>query len=113
MIDPGTFRQMALSFEETLEQPHFEKTSFRVNKKIFATLDIAAGKVVVKLSEIEQSVFCGYDRSVMYPVNGGWGKQGWTVINLKTISHEILLDALTTSYCNVAPVRLSEKYKIF
>jgi len=113
MIDPGTFRQMALSFEETLEQPHFEKTSFRVNKKIFATLDIASGKVVVKLSEIEQSVFCGYDRSVMYPVNGGWGKQGWTVIDLKTVSTEILLDALTTSYCNVAPVRLSEKYKLF
>lgn len=113
MIDPGTFIQMALSFEETIEQPHFEKTSFRVNKKIFATLDSTAGKVVVKLSEIEQSIFCGYDHSVMYPVNGGWGKQGWTVIDLKTVSTEILLDALTTSYCNVAPARLSEKYKLF
>jgi len=113
MIDISTFRQMALSFEEVVEMPHFEKASFRVNKKIFATLNAEAETAVIKLTEVEQSVFCGYDRTVMYPVNGGWGKQGWTVINLKTISHEILLDALTTSYCNVAPVRLSEKYKIF
>ena len=113
MIDTGTFRQMALSFEESVEQPHLNKTSFRVNKRIFATLDAVAGKIVVKLSEVEQSVFCGYDRSVMHPVNGGWGKQGWTLINLKTVSAEILLDALTTSYCNVAPIRLSEKYKRF
>ena len=113
MIEPETFSQMALSFEGAEEQPHFGKPSFRVNKRIFATLDVKAGKVVVKLSELEQSVFCGYDKSVMYPVNGGWGKQGWTVADLNTISHEILLDALTTSYCNVAPARLSEKYKLF
>ena len=113
MIATDTFRQMALSFEEVEEQPHFGKPSFRVNRKIFATLDINAGKVVLKLSEVEQSVFCGYDKSVMHPVNGGWGKQGWTVADLKAISHEILLDALTTSYCNVAPARLSEKYKFF
>jgi predicted DNA-binding protein (MmcQ/YjbR family) len=113
MIEPETFSQMALSFEGAEEQPHFGKPSYRVNKKIFATLDAKAGKVVLKLSEVEQSVFCGYDKSVMYPVNGGWGKQGWTVADLNTISHEVLLDALTTSYCNVAPARLSEKYKLF
>jgi predicted DNA-binding protein (MmcQ/YjbR family) len=113
MISTHIFRQMALSFEDVVEMPHFEKASFRVNKKIFATLNEVEEKAVIKLSEVEQSVFCGYDRSVMYPVNGGWGKQGWTVINLKTVSHEILMDALTTSYCNVAPVKLSEKYKIF
>ena len=113
MIDVNIFRRIALSFEEVVGLPHFEKASFRVNKKIFATLNVQTQMAVVKLSEVEQSVFCGYDRSVMYPVNGGWGKQGWTVINLKVVSHEILLDALTTSYCNVAPLRLAEKYKIF
>ena len=113
MITIDTFRQMALSFEETMEMPHFGKPSFRVNHKIFATLDEKSAKAVVKLTEVEQSVFCGYDHTVMHPVNGGWGKQGWTVINLETVSHEILADALTTSYCNVAPVHLKEKYKIF
>jgi predicted DNA-binding protein (MmcQ/YjbR family) len=113
MIDTDTFSLMALSFEEAVEMPHFDKASFRVNKKIFATLDSKAGKAVIKLSEVEQSVFCGYDRTVMYPVNGGWGKQGWTIIDLKAVSHDILSDALTTSYCNVAPLKLREKYKLF
>lgn len=113
MITTETFRQMALSFEGAVEMPHFGKPSFRVNQKIFATLDEKAARAVVKLTDVEQSVFCGYDHTIMQPVNGGWGKQGWTVINLKTVSPEILRDALTTSYCNVAPVHLSENYKRF
>jgi hypothetical protein len=40
MVDIATFRQLARSFPETSEQPHFEKPSFRVGKKIFATLDL-------------------------------------------------------------------------
>jgi|APDOM4702015159_1054818.scaffolds.fasta_scaffold24209_2 predicted DNA-binding protein (MmcQ/YjbR family) len=113
MIDAETFRKLALEFEEVIELPHFAKASFRVNKRIFATLDEKAGKAIVKLSEVEQSVFCGYEKSVMYPVNGSWGKQGWTAIDLQTVSLEILTDALSTSYCNVAPPGLSEKYKHF
>ena len=33
MVDEKIFREMALSFPEVTEQKHFEKTSFRVNKK--------------------------------------------------------------------------------
>ena len=113
MINAETFREMALSLAEAVEMPHFNKPSFRVNQKIFATLDEKAARAVVKLTDVEQSVFCGYDHTIMQPVNGGWGKQGWTVINLETVSHEILRDALTTSYCNVAPGHLSENYKRF
>ncbi len=32
-------RTLALSFPESTEEPHFEKISFRVKKKIFATYD--------------------------------------------------------------------------
>jgi predicted DNA-binding protein (MmcQ/YjbR family) len=39
MLSIKKFRQIALSFPGTEELPHFEKTSFRVKKKIFATLD--------------------------------------------------------------------------
>jgi hypothetical protein len=38
MITAETFRKMALSFPETVELPHFERTSFRVKNRIFATL---------------------------------------------------------------------------
>ncbi len=110
MITPETIRQLSLSFEETEEKPHFEKTSFRVKGKIFATLDIATNKLVIKLSEIDQSVFSG-DKTAIYPVPNKWGKQGWTMIDLAKVEREILEDALTTAYCEVAPAKLGNKYR--
>jgi hypothetical protein len=111
MVSTDSFRQLALSFDEVVEQPHFEKASFRVNKKIFATLDENKQQGVVKLSAIDQSVFCSVDAAIFYPANGAWGKQGWTIVELKTVKKPMLKDALTTAYCNVAPKALAEKYK--
>lgn len=103
MVKIEDFKKIILSMQNIEEQPHFEKSSFRVNKKIVATLDTKTKKVVIKLSEIEQSVFGAYDKTVIYPVNGTWGKQGWTVIELDKVKKEVLKDALQTSYNNVAP----------
>lgn len=105
-----TVRQLALAFEEAEELPHFEKTSFRVKKKIFATLDIERKRAMVKLSEIDQSVFGLFDNSIIYPVPGKWGLQGATYIELDKVSEDILSDALKISYCLVAPKKLAEKY---
>ena len=99
----------ALSFPEVIQQPHFERTSFRVRKKIFATLDTVDQKVVVKLSEVDQSVFSDYNPSIIYPVPGGWGKRGATVIELKKVRKAMFKDALQTAYCMVAPKVLSER----
>lgn len=112
MVSIDTFRKSALSFDEAVEQPHFEKPSFRVSKKIFATPDQKNQTVTLKLSEIDQSVYCSFDQSIIYPVSGTWGKQGWTIAELKKIGKGMLRDALTVSYCNAAPKRLSEKYII-
>ena len=111
MVSISSFKKTALAFEEASEQPHFEKTSFRVNKKIFATLDEAKQIVVVKLTVEEQAVFCLFDKTIIYPVPGKWGLQGWTKIELKKIKREMLLDALAVSYWNAAPKKLAEKYK--
>ena len=40
MVSIETFRKIALSFPEATQEPHLEITSFRVNKKIFATLNV-------------------------------------------------------------------------
>ncbi len=111
MVSIKTLYSVALSFPETTEQPHFEKTSFRVGKKIFATYDKELNRVCIKLSEIDQDVFCTYHKEVIYPVPNKWGKQGWTFIELKKVPKEMFVDALTTAYCEVAPKKLSEKYR--
>ncbi|MBL0743156.1 MmcQ/YjbR family DNA-binding protein [Chryseolinea lacunae] len=99
----------ALALPEAVQQPHFEKTSFRIRKKIFATLDVPGQKAVVKLSAIDQSVFSKYDDAIIYPVPGAWGKQGWTMIELKTVRKSIFKDALHTAYATVAPKTLAEQ----
>jgi predicted DNA-binding protein (MmcQ/YjbR family) len=111
MVSVESFRQLALSYDETVEEPHFEKTSFRVNKKIFATLDVCKHKAILKLSVTDQSVFCLFNKSVIYAVSRGWGKQGWTCIELKKIRNEMMRDVLTRAYCHTAPKRLTEKYQ--
>lgn len=106
MISIETVRQIALAYPETVEQPHFEKASFRVKKKIFATLDEKKQVACIKLSEAEQDVFCLFDKETIYPVPNKWGKQGWTIINLQTVPVEIFTDAMGAAYKHV-----SAKYK--
>jgi predicted DNA-binding protein (MmcQ/YjbR family) len=100
-------RKLAFSFPETTEEPHFEKTSFRVKKKIYATYGAEDNQVVVKLNLTDQDVFCSGSSRSIFPVPNKWGKQGWTGIALDTVHPDLLCDALTTAYCTVAPRKLS------
>ncbi|HTD94367.1 MAG TPA: MmcQ/YjbR family DNA-binding protein [Chitinophagaceae bacterium] len=110
MVSVKNFKALAMSFPEATELPHFEKPSFRVRKKIFVTLSESLSRITIKLSPIDQSAFCTFDRSVIYPVPGKWGLQGWTIIELKKIPKSLLIDALTTAYCEVAPESLGAAY---
>lgn len=105
------FRNLALSFPETTEEAHFEKTSFRVKKKIFATYDAAHDRACLRLSEIDQNVFCLADKKNIYSVPNKWGKQGWTFLEINQIHEDLLTDALTTAYCHVAPPKLAEQVR--
>ncbi|MEP7196427.1 MAG: MmcQ/YjbR family DNA-binding protein [Saprospiraceae bacterium] len=75
MVDIETFIKIAFSFPKLTEEPHFEKISFRVRKKFFATFDIKMNLVCEMLSEIDQSVFSAYDNTIIFPVPNKWGKK--------------------------------------
>lgn len=111
MVSIDSFRKLALSFPEATEDPHFEKTSFRVKRKIFATYDNVKKRACIKLSEIDQNVFASYDVSIIFPVDNSWGKQGWTLIEMNKVDKEVFVDALTTAYCLVAPIKLAQKVR--
>lgn len=111
MVSINTFREIVLSFPQAFEYPHFHKTAFKCGKKIFATLDGKNHQANIKLSLVDQDVFCTFDHTVMFPVPNKWGQQGWTIIDLKKVRKSMLIDALTTSYCEVAPAKLIEQLK--
>jgi predicted DNA-binding protein (MmcQ/YjbR family) len=111
MVSINNFRKLALSFPETTEESHFEKTSFRVKRKIFATYDDINKRACIKLSEIDQDIFSLADKSIIFPVDNKWGKQGWTLIEMKKVRKELFVDALTIAYCEVAPKKLADQIK--
>lgn len=110
MVSIPTARKSALSLPEVEEKSHFEVPDFRVKKKIFSSLHEKKKLMMVKLSLVDQSVFCAFDKNVIFPVPGGWGRQGATFINLREVKRSMLTDALKAAWINVAPVTLVRKY---
>lgn len=98
-----------MSFPEVSEQPHFEKTSFRVGKKIFATYDASAERLCVKLPLAEQDALASLGHGLVQVVPNAWGKQGWTMVDAPGSPEDLLLDALTLAYRHVAPKRLADQ----
>lgn len=110
MVTISQFRKFALSFPGANEQPHFEKISFRIGKKIFATFDKKSQRACLKLSETDQDLFACFDKGIFYPVANKWGKQGWTFVEMKKVRVDMFKDALTTAYGEVGT---KENVRIF
>ncbi|MCW3120371.1 MAG: MmcQ/YjbR family DNA-binding protein [Chitinophagaceae bacterium] len=110
MVTLSEARTKALALPEVEEKSHFERPDFRIRKRIFAVLHENKNAMVIKLSAIDQDVFCSFDKEIIHPVSGGWGKQGWTHINLKKIKKSMFTDALTTAWKTVAGTKLTDKY---
>ena len=93
------FRTLALSFPDTEERVHMNHPDFRVNGKIFATLDYPEkGWAMVKLPPDRQSEFVELKPSAFVPVKGAWGRQGATSVILKSVKEESLRGALTLAW---------------
>jgi hypothetical protein len=101
MVTNEHFRELALSFEDAAEMPHFEKPSFRVRKKIFATLNNEERIACVKLTPVDQDIFSRAG-DMVYAVPNKWGKQGWTFVDLKKVRKNLLKEILFTAFSIVA-----------
>lgn len=96
MVTSEKFRVIAMSFPGVEEKSHFDRAAFKA-RIIFATLHEPSNIANLKLSEVDQSVFCEFGPAV-FPVPNKWGKQGWTTFELGGVPEELLRDALDTAY---------------
>jgi len=108
MINAEWVKNRCLTLDDVSEHPHFEKKAYKVRNKIFATIDFDKLSMSLKLSEIDQSVFCDLKPGKVYPANGAWGKQGWTIFEFSELKPEMVADALKLSYDN----SLAKKIKL-
>ncbi len=108
MASEDLLRNIALALPEVTEEPHFNKTSFRVAKKIFATMAADSGMAMVKLSLADQDVFCAFSNKAIYPVPNKWGKNGATYLNLSMTEQNFLVEIVKRAYKCVAPKKLGD-----
>ena len=97
-------RKLALSLPSATEKPHFDRTSFRINNKIFATAGAKPGRCVVKLSSADREALLATHPDLFHDV--GWAHQGWTGVSFDRLSDERLSELLTAAWRQVAPAKL-------
>lgn len=105
----ATFQDLensAINLPEVTLEPHFEKISFRVKKKIFITFDEQKMTATFKLSLSEQTFFSQHNG--IAPVPNKWGEQGWTVVEVEQLDAQNLHSLVLSAYKTVAPKKLVE-----
>jgi hypothetical protein len=103
------FRQIAMALPEVVEEDHWGRPSFRVNKKIFATLWPDDGKGMIKLTPDQQDEHVERKPRTFEPVPGGWGLQGATFVQLTgtgAAGQALLRSSLLVAWKNAAPKSL-------
>lgn len=110
-MTPEDVRRIALELPAAIEKSHFGKADFRVRDRIFASLP-GNGCAVVKLTRDQQEMLCGSEPAIFQPVNGGWGRQGWTRISLVAADEPTLTSALAMAWRNTAPAPLRRTFDL-
>ena len=79
------------------------------NKRIYATLHKASAIVNLKLSVIDQSLFCSFNGDAIYQVPNKWGLQGWITFDLEKVPNEIMYDAMNIAYRGAFKLKQKKK----
>ena len=98
MVSAEETKNIALSLEDTEEHPHFNRIAFTVKKKIFATLSFNDKTLNLKFTPRVQFIFCPPNSDVIFAVPNGWGRQGWTTVNLDKATKKLVKSALEEAY---------------
>jgi hypothetical protein len=100
------FRKLALSLPEAHEAPHFERASFRVGKKIFATLTADGCEAMVRVSPPERLFALLSGRPDVFFDFGGWTvRYGSLGVKLAKVNTALMRELLVDSWSKLAPER--------
>ena len=104
-MDEAEVRWLALAMPEAVEQPHFERTSFRVRGRIFATLKPGGGANLVLEPDYAAELADRY-AGVVTPVT--WGSlKGWVRVDLAAAPPGLLEEAIPLAWRRAAPKTLA------
>ena len=99
MATADDLRRLALALEGTVERPHFDRAAFRVDRN-YVTLAADGRTANLKLTPDEQDFKTMMAPEVFEAIDNGWGRQGWTTINLAAATEDELKAALEMAYAH-------------
>jgi hypothetical protein len=102
-VDATHARDLALALPGASEAPHFHRLAFRAKRKMFATLDAAAGDINLMFDPDLRDFFCEQAPQAFTPVPGGWGRMGATRCDLVTVDEATLASALLAAHALAEP----------
>lgn len=105
-MTPKSFRTLALSLPESHEEPHFKRASFRVGKKIFATMNAEGTEAMVCVASRERLNALLKEHSGVFFTHGGWTERlGALGVRLARADGALLRGLLIDAWRRVASKR--------
>ena len=102
----AAFRKLALSLPEASEQPHFERASFRVGKKIFATMTAKGDEAMVGVKPRDKLYALLKGQPDVFFSYGGWTERNGALgVRLAKIDAAQMKALVVESWRRVAPKR--------
>ena len=99
-------RQLALALPEAAEGVDHGTPAFTVGGKIFCTLNLDPPRITLKLTAEDQDNLVAGHPDAIAPVDGYWGRKGWTVVRCDKADEPLISMLLDLAWANVAPKRL-------
>lgn len=98
------FRKLASSLPQAEEHEHWERPSFRVRGRIFATLWPDEARGVVKVSRGEMMALAEADPAIF--TARPWGASSWLSVALPKVDPDQLGELIVEAWRGVAPKRV-------
>ena len=102
------FRRLALGMDGAAEASHMNHPDFRVHGKIFATIHEDHVRGMVKLTPEQQERFIRQYPAMFHPAAGAWGRQGSTMVSFAHANEEVVGEAMTLAWQNLARTAKNE-----
>src|SRR5262245_47839975 len=103
-MTPAAFRKLALALPGAHEEPHFERTSFRVGKRIFATMTKDGREAMVPVRPIERCLELLASDPDVFIDHGGWTRRmGGLGLRLAQADETLVSELMCEAWERIAP----------
>jgi hypothetical protein len=109
-MTPKALQAFALSLPETHEEPHFERTSFRVGKKIFATMTPDGKEAMVRVEPDGVEGLLSSQPDVFFSYGGWTVRNGSLGVRLAKVDAMLMKRLVTDSWRHAAPRRVVKAF---